>query len=67
MTQKTFSTLIVDSKYLLVFEPKEDTIDIHGDESGGLATYSNSEATVSSYSSVSETFWIKSQLCRQEQ
>jgi hypothetical protein len=67
LMQKTFSTLIIDRKYLLVLEPKDDITNIHRDKSIGLATYSNSEATVSSYSSVFETFWIKSQLQQQQQ
>jgi two-component system sensor histidine kinase VicK len=64
LLQKTFSTLIVDRKYLLVLESKDDTTNSNSFKSIDIATYSNSEATVSSYSTVFETLWIKSELSK---
>jgi hypothetical protein len=36
------------------------------DEAIGLATYSNSESTVSSYLSIFETLWVQSELYEQK-
>ena len=53
----TNSTIaIIDKKESLVIEVKDDTKDTFMD-SVGFATYSNSRATVLSYSSIFESFW----------
>lgn len=64
LLRKTFSTLIVDTKYLLVLEYKDDITKINTYQSIDMATYSNSEATLSSYSTAFETLWIKSELAK---
>ena len=61
--QTAFSLLIVDTRYLLVVE-YNTSLEANGRtcKSVALATYSNSEATVLSYSSIFETLWVKSEL-----
>jgi len=56
--QKTISTMIVDKKYLLVVEYKDDA-NKDKCKSIEIATYSNSEATIMSYTSI---IWIQSEL-----
>ena len=56
--QATFSTLIVDRKYLLAVEYK-DGAKSEPRKSTGMATYSNSEATIMSYTSIFDTLWIR--------
>jgi hypothetical protein len=53
--------LIVDQSSCLTVELKGDTIET-SDEDIGLATYSNSKATVFSYVSIFENLWIQTQL-----
>jgi hypothetical protein len=52
---------IVDQSLCLTVELKGDTIET-SDQDIGLATYSNSEATVFSYVSIFENLWIQTQL-----
>jgi signal transduction histidine kinase len=60
--QTTISILIVDKKYSLAVELKDDSKDTMY-EAIGLATYSNSKSTVSSYVSMFETLWFQTELC----
>ena len=48
-------------------ELKDDTKEETSDEAIGLATYSNSEATVFSYVSIFENLWIQTQLHKRRQ
>ena len=59
--QTTVSILIVDRKYSLAVELKDDTKDT-SIEAIGLATYSNSKSTVLSYTSMFETLWLQTEL-----
>jgi len=59
--QTTISILIVDRKYSLAVELKDDTKDTTY-EAIGLATYSNSKSTVLSYASIFETLWMQTEL-----
>lgn len=52
------TALIADSKYSLVVELNDDTKQTTL-ESTGLATYSNSESTILSYSAIFETSWLR--------
>ena len=60
--QTTISILIVDKKYSLAVELKDDTKDTMY-EATGLATFSNSKSTVLSYISMFETLWLQTELC----
>jgi signal transduction histidine kinase len=60
-SQTTVSILIVDRKYSLSAELKDDTKDTSL-EAIGLATYSNSKSTVLSYVSMFETLWLQTEL-----
>jgi two-component system sensor histidine kinase VicK len=59
--QNKLSTLVVDQSLCLTVELKDDTKETY-DEAIGLATYSNSDATVFSYVSIFENLWIQTQL-----
>ena len=59
--QTTISILIVDRKYSLAIELKDDTKDT-SIEAIGLVTYSNSKSTVLSYVSMFETLWLQTEL-----
>jgi signal transduction histidine kinase len=59
--QTTISILIVDRKYSLAVELKDDTKNTTY-EAIGLATYSNSKSTVLSYTSMFETLWLQTEL-----
>jgi sugar-specific transcriptional regulator TrmB len=59
--QNKLTTLIVDQSLCLTVELKDDSRET-SDEAIGLATYSNSEATVFSYVSIFENLWIQTQL-----
>ena len=54
--QTKISILIVDRKYSLAIELKDDSKD-SSDKAMGLASYSNSKSTVSSYVSIFESLW----------
>ena len=59
--QTRMTILVVDRKYSLVIELKDDTKD-NFEEAIGLATYSNSKSTVLSYVSIFDTLWKQSEL-----
>ena len=62
--QTTISLLIVDRKYSLAIELKDDTKDTtYG--AIGLVTYSNSESTVLSYVSMFQSLWMQTELYNQ--
>lgn len=64
--QTAFSILMVDTRYLLVVEYNSgNNIASEGYDTVAVATYSNSEATLLSYTSIFETLWIKSELAKQ--
>ena len=59
--QTRFTTLIVDRKFSLEVEVKDDTKDnLHG--TIGIATYSNSESTVWTHTSIFETLWMQAEI-----
>jgi two-component system, OmpR family, sensor histidine kinase VicK len=61
--QTRVTILVVDRKYSLVVELKDDTKeDIQEHAAIGLATYSNSKSTVLSYTSIFEALWRQSEL-----
>ena len=59
--QTKVSILIVDRKYSLAIELKDDTKQ-SSIEAVGLATYSNSQSTVLSYISIFESLWTQTDL-----
>ncbi|MGC2574875.1 MAG: ATP-binding protein, partial [Candidatus Nitrosopolaris sp.] len=59
--QSKVTILIVDKKYSLAIELKDDT-KITSIEAIGLATYSNSQSTVLSYASIFESLWTQTDL-----
>ena len=59
--QNKLSTLIADQSSCLTVETKDDKRET-SDEAIGLATYSNSDATVFSYVSIFENLWIQTEL-----
>jgi two-component system sensor histidine kinase VicK len=59
--QTKVSILIVDKKYILAIELKDDTKQT-SIEAIGLATYSNSQSTVSCYAAIFESLWIQTEL-----
>jgi len=64
--QTKVTTLIVDRELSLVVEMKDDRKET-SDEAMGLAMYSNSESTVSSYTSIFETLWMQAELNQQRE
>ena len=56
--------LVVDRKYSLVMELRDDTKQTF-DEAIGLSTYSNSKAGVLSYVAIFENLWKQSELYEQ--
>jgi hypothetical protein len=54
-------TIIADRAFSLVIKLKDDNKENNSDAIG-LATYSDSEATILSYASIFETLWIQSEL-----
>lgn len=52
------TNLVVDNKLSLTIELREGTRKTRNKEGIGLATYSNSKPTISSYVSIFETLWI---------
>src|SRR5215471_4582376 len=59
--QTKVSILIVDNKYCLAIELKDDTKQSFI-EATGLATHSNSQSTVSCYAAIFESLWIQTEL-----
>jgi two-component system, OmpR family, sensor histidine kinase VicK len=64
--QNKLTTLVIDRSVCLTVELKDDSRET-SDEAIGLATYSNSEATVFSYASIFENLWIQTQLHKRPQ
>ena len=62
--QSKVSIIVVDRKFSLAIELKDDTRETSY-EATGLATYSNSKPTVLSYASIFESLWIQSELYEQ--
>jgi len=61
--QNKLTTLIVDQSLCLTVELKDDdSREETSEEAIGLATYSNSEATIFSYISIFENLWIQTEL-----
>jgi two-component system sensor histidine kinase VicK len=65
--QNKLTTLVVDQSLCLTVELRDDTKEETSDEAIGLATYSNSEATVFSYASIFENLWIQTQMHKRRQ
>ena len=63
--QNKLTTLTVDQSLCLIIELKDDTAE-SSDEAIGLATYSNSDATVFSYISIFENLWIQTELHKKQ-
>jgi signal transduction histidine kinase len=59
--QTKVTILIVDKKYSMTIELKDDTKQT-SNEAIGLATYSNSQSTVLSYASIFESLWTQTEL-----
>jgi phosphatidylserine/phosphatidylglycerophosphate/cardiolipin synthase-like enzyme len=57
--------IVADNSYSLTVEVKDAAATII-DDAIGLATYSNSEPTVSSYISIFETLWVQIELYKQK-
>jgi hypothetical protein len=57
--QTKITTLIVDSIYSLTVEMNDNVASF--DESVGLATYSNSESNIDTYTSIFETLWMQNE------
>ena len=60
------TTCVFDRKFSLVVETKDDSKN-SSNEAFGLATYSNSASTVSSYVSIFETLWKQSGMYEESQ
>ncbi len=63
--QNKLTTFVIDQRLCLTVELKDDSKETF-DEAIGLATYSNSEATVFSYVSIFENLWIQTELLRED-
>jgi hypothetical protein len=61
----TASILVVDRKYSLSIEVRDDSKDTFDVLSIGLATYSNSTSTVLSYASIFESLWRQADIYEQ--
>jgi two-component system, OmpR family, sensor histidine kinase VicK len=59
--QVKMSTLLVDRKYSLTIELKDDSKD-NSYDAMGLSTYSNSKSTVLSYVSIFQALWMQTSL-----
>lgn len=64
--QNKLTTLVVDQSLCLTIELKDDSRET-SDEAIGLATYSNSEASVFSYISIFENLWIRMKMYKKPQ
>jgi two-component system, OmpR family, sensor histidine kinase VicK len=62
--QTRVTVLIVDRRYSLTIELKDDNKD-NSSEAIGLATYSNSKPTVLSFVSIFESLWMQTELYQQ--
>ncbi|HET7283282.1 MAG TPA: hypothetical protein VFI70_01230 [Nitrososphaeraceae archaeon] len=63
--QTKITILIVDKAYCMTIEMKDPSARTF-DDAIGLATYSNSESTVSSYISIFENLWVQSEIRQQK-
>lgn len=63
--QTKITILIVDKAYCMTIEMKDPSARTF-DDAIGLATYSNSESTVSSYISIFENLWVQSEIHQQK-
>jgi signal transduction histidine kinase len=63
-SQTKVSVLIVDRKFSLAVELKDDSKD-NSYEAVGLASYSDSKSTVLSYATIFETLWLQTELYEQ--
>jgi two-component system, OmpR family, sensor histidine kinase VicK len=63
--QNKLTTLIVDQSLCLTVELKDDTRE-SSEQAIGLATYSNSDATVFSYVSIFENLWLQTVLHKKQ-
>ncbi|MDP8907008.1 MAG: hypothetical protein M3M88_05760, partial [Thermoproteota archaeon] len=61
------SLLVIDKKYSLSVEVRDDSEVLNGELAIGLGTYSNSKATVLSYASIFESLWKQSETYEQLQ
>jgi two-component system, OmpR family, sensor histidine kinase VicK len=61
MMQTRMTIIVVDRKYSLVVELRDDSEE-NSEEAIGLATYSNSKSTVLSYVSIFDTLWKQTEL-----
>jgi hypothetical protein len=59
--QTRLTTLVIDGKFSLEVEVKDDTKE-SSSEAIGLASYSNSESRVWTHTSIFETLWIQAEL-----
>ncbi|MGC2427191.1 MAG: hypothetical protein WA421_09160 [Nitrososphaeraceae archaeon] len=53
--------MVIDEAYCLTIEMR-DSLATTFDDAIGFATYSNSDATISSYVSIFENLWMQSEL-----
>jgi archaellin len=58
--QSKLVVLVIDNALSLEIDLKKDTIENDDDDSIGLATYTNSEARIETFSSMFEIFWLQS-------
>ena len=56
------TNLVVDNALSLTVELKDDITKRRNEEGIGLATYSNSEPTISSYVSIFEILWMQNEM-----
>ena len=63
--ETTALILVIDRKFSLSVEVKDDTPESSDDLAIGLATYSNSKSTVLSYVSMFEGFWKQAEIYEQ--
>ncbi|MGH9985797.1 MAG: hypothetical protein ACRD8W_17780, partial [Nitrososphaeraceae archaeon] len=64
--QIKITTLIIDTDFSLTIEMEDEVNVSLFRETVGLSSYSNSESTVSSYTSIFESLWIQSELEEQK-
>jgi two-component system, OmpR family, sensor histidine kinase VicK len=62
--QTMLLVIVVDNRLSLSIELRDDMEDLY--DAIGLATYSNSESTVLTYSSIFENLWIQGELCKEK-
>jgi hypothetical protein len=60
------TTIIIDTDFSLTIEMKDNAKGSLFKDAVGLTSYSNSESTISSYTSIFENLWIQSELEEQK-